>query len=114
MLQIVYNFIIEWFWIDTNGNKLSDHLSRGREDEFLRDAHGDGTSRLASEYNRVADDLSRGYGEGSPDVAPDALRFAAEYLSNDSTQFQSQNLFFTTFLGGPSHNNINSVELSTG
>ena len=69
MLQIIYNFIIEWFWIDTHSNKLSDHLSRGREDEFLRDAHGGDTERLASEYNRIADDSSRGYGEGASNAA---------------------------------------------
>ena len=69
MLQIVYNFIIEWFWIDTNSNKLADHLSRGREDEFLRDVHGGETARLHSSYNRIADDRSREYGEGAREVA---------------------------------------------
>ena len=84
MLQIVYNFIIEWFWIDTNSNKLADHLSRGREDGFLRDAHGGGTERWDSEFNRVADDPSRAFGGGSRNVAPDALRFVAEYLTHFS------------------------------
>ena len=72
MLQIVYNFVIEWFWIDTNSNKLADHLSRGREDELLRDAHGGATERLDSSYNRIADDLSRDYGEGAREVTSDA------------------------------------------
>ena len=40
--QILYGFVIVWEWIDTLSNRLADHLSRGREDEFLRDAHGQG------------------------------------------------------------------------
>ena len=31
--------VIIWEWLDTKANSLSDHLSRGREDGFLRDAH---------------------------------------------------------------------------
>ena len=90
MLQIIFNFIIEWFWIDTNSNLLADHLSRGREDEFLRDAHGDGTARFFSEYNRVADDRSREFGQAaSASAQEDALRFTAEYLMNDSTDTES-------------------------
>ena len=90
MLQIIFNFIIEWFWIDTNSNLLADHLSRGREDEFLRDAHGDGTARFFSEYNRVADDRSREFGQAaSASAQEDALRFTAEYLMKDSTDTES-------------------------
>ena len=42
MAQILYGFVIVWEWIDTHFNRLADHLSRGREDDFLRDAYGDG------------------------------------------------------------------------
>ena len=42
MAQILYGFVIIWEWLDTKANCLSDHLSRGREDGFLRDAHLDG------------------------------------------------------------------------
>ena len=42
MAQILYGFIIVWEWLDTKANCLSDHLSRGREDGFLRDAHLEG------------------------------------------------------------------------
>ena len=50
MLQIIHNFVIKWFWIDTKRNRLSDHLSRNREDEFLRDAHGDGSDDSQSAW----------------------------------------------------------------
>ena len=50
MLQIIHNFVIKWFWIDTKRNRLSDHLSRNREDEFLRDAHGDGSEDSQSAW----------------------------------------------------------------
>ena len=50
MLQITYNFVIKWFWIDTKRNRLSDHLSRNREDEFLRDAHGNGSEDSQSAW----------------------------------------------------------------
>jgi len=84
MLQIVYNFVIEWFWIDTHSNLLADHLSRGREAEFLRDAHGRGAARSLSAYNRVADDRSRVFGRlASEATHGDVLRFVAEYLMND-------------------------------
>ena len=42
MAQILYGFVIIWEWLDTKANCLSDHLSRGREDGFLRDAHLEG------------------------------------------------------------------------
>ena len=35
MLQVAYEFIIEWWWISTHDNINADHLSRDREDKFL-------------------------------------------------------------------------------
>ena len=85
MLQIVYSFVFEWFWIDTRSNLLADHLSRGRETEFLRDAHGKGAARSLSVYNRIIDDRFRDFGRFASEATHgDALRFVAEYLMNDS------------------------------
>ena len=53
MAQILYGFIIVWEWIDTHSNRLADHLSRGREDEFQRDAHGEGWWNLPGDVSPV-------------------------------------------------------------
>ena len=35
VIQVRHCFLVNWFWLSTEDNVLADHLSRGREDEFL-------------------------------------------------------------------------------
>ena len=41
-LQIKYNFILMSYWISSEDNLLADHLSRDREEDFLRDVWATG------------------------------------------------------------------------
>ena len=42
VLQVAYEFIIEWLWISTKDNVNADHLSRDRESDFLETVYSSG------------------------------------------------------------------------
>ena len=42
VLQVAYEFIIEYVWISTHDNVNADHLSRGREEDFLTSVYESG------------------------------------------------------------------------
>ena len=37
VIQVRHCFLVNWFWLSSEDNVLADHLSRGREDEFLKE-----------------------------------------------------------------------------
>ena len=55
ILQVEYDFVIEYRWISTYDNYLADHLSRGRIDEFLSQVESSGQLAPGSYLQEVGE-----------------------------------------------------------
>jgi len=53
VLQCKGNFILDPYWLSSEDNYLSDHLSRGREEHFLREVHSSGFLSPGSSVTRL-------------------------------------------------------------
>ena len=42
VIQVRHSFLVNWFWLSSEDNVLADHLSRGREQDFLKAARDEG------------------------------------------------------------------------
>ena len=42
VIMLRHCFLVRWFWLSSKDNLLADHLSRGREEAFIRDAEATG------------------------------------------------------------------------
>ena len=55
VLQVAYEFIIEWLWISTTDNVNADHLSRNREADFLETVYSSGFWEKGTVPRRMVD-----------------------------------------------------------
>ena len=55
VLMIEFGFVISWLWISTHDNVNADHLSRGREADFLRTVYETGFWAVDTVVRRLPD-----------------------------------------------------------
>ena len=55
ILQVEYDFVLEYKWISTHDNYLADHLSRGRIDDFLSQVESSGQLAPGAYLQTVGD-----------------------------------------------------------